>query len=166
MRFLEREVYAFAGSRRNAVGPHFFVYGRAAGNDVGQAMDRPRMGRGWYARELAGRATRKERRVRAVRGKGRTDVFLFLGKRSEGCLLCPPGGSRGRSAAIVALGIGTAAKTSRAGCGSGWSAGGNPACGGLWPPFQLIQLIYLRYLCGSVKREERMDVCFLLTLYI
>lgn len=34
---------------------------------------------------------------------------------------------------------------------------------GLWPPFQLIQLIYL---CRSVKREKRMDVCFLLTLYI
>lgn len=31
---------------------------------------------------------------------------------------------------------------------------------------QLIQLIYLRYLRGSAEREERMDVCFLLTLYI
>ena len=53
-----------------------------------------------------------------------------------------------------------------AGCGTGWSTGRNPACGGLWPPFQLIQLIYLRYLCVSAEREERMDVCFLLTLYI
>lgn len=41
----------------------------------------------------------------------------------------------------------------------------NPACGGLWP-FQLIQLIYLRYLCGSAEREKWMDVYFLLTLYI
>ena len=31
---------------------------------------------------------------------------------------------------------------------------------------QLIQLIYLRYLCGSAEREKWMDVCFLLTLYI
>ena len=39
MRFLEREVYTFAGSRRNAVGPHFFVYGRAAGASDGPAAD-------------------------------------------------------------------------------------------------------------------------------
>ena len=37
---------------------------------------------------------------------------------------------------------------------------------GLRPPFQLIQLIYLRYLCVGTEREKRMDVCFLLTLYI
>lgn len=53
----------------------------------------------------------------------------------------------------------------RTGCDTGWSTGRNPACRGLIP-FQLIQLIDLRYLCGSAEREERMDVCFLLTLYI
>ena len=42
VRFLEREVYTFAGSRRNAVGPHFFVCGRAA--EAGDG--RPQMGRG------------------------------------------------------------------------------------------------------------------------
>ena len=58
-------------------------------------------------------------------------------------------------------GIGTAENVA----GAVAALGGNPACGGLWP-FQLIQLIYLRYLCGSTEREKRMDVCFLLTLYI
>lgn len=53
----------------------------------------------------------------------------------------------------------------RTGCDTGWSTGRNPACRGLIP-FQLIQLIDLIYLCGSAEREERMDVCFLLTLYI
>ena len=60
-------------------------------------------------------------------------------------------------------GIGPAAKTSRAQL---WYGVENPARGGPWPPFQLIQLIYLRYLCVSAEREKRMDVYFLLTLYI
>ena len=99
VRFLEREVYTFAGSRRNAVGPHFFVYGKAAEDDVGQAIDRPQTGRGRRARRAAGRATRKERRVRAVRGKGKTDVFLFLGGKIRRYFLYLLDGDSSRSVA-------------------------------------------------------------------
>ena len=168
MRFLEREVYTFCGERVRGAMPWariFFVYGRAAENDVGGGRW---TGRGWAAgstrEELAGRATRKERHAK-VREK--REERCFSGERLEGCLLCPPGGSRDRVAAIAALGYRRRRENGAcAGCGTGWSTGGNPACGGLWPPFQLIQLIYLRYLCGSAEREKRMDVCFLLTLYI
>lgn len=39
------------------------------------------MDRRQHARGIADIAAREERRVRAVREKGKTDVFLFLGKR-------------------------------------------------------------------------------------
>lgn len=62
-------------------------------------------------------------------------------------------------------GIGTAAKTVRTAAQGGPATQLVEGCG-LWPPFQLIQLIDLRYLCGSAEREKWMDVCFLLTLYL
>ena len=159
MRFLEREVYTFCGERVRGAMPWariFFVYGRAAEASGGPAADWPRAAR---AKSLWAEQRGRSDTQRCAK-KGRK--MFFSGERLEGCLLCPPGGSRGRVAAIAALGYGPAAKTVRAGCGTGW----NPACGGLWPPFQLIQLIYLRYLCVSTEWEKWMDVCFLLTLYI
>lgn len=157
MRFLEREVYTFAGSRRNAVGPHFLFMGGpqkatwTAGD--GPAAD------GRHARRAAGRAIRKERHAKAREKREKRSFFFFSGERLEGCLLCPLGGGRDRAAAIAALGHRHCRENvACAGCGMGWSMGGSSACGGLWPTFQLIQLIYLRYLCRSVKREERMDV--------
>lgn len=100
MRFLEREVYTFAGSRRNAVGPHFFVCGRAAEGDVDS--------RRWTGRstceELAGRAIRKERHAKAREKREKRSFFLFLGGKIGGRLLCPLGGGRDRVAAIAALG--------------------------------------------------------------
>ena len=134
MRFLEREVYTFCGERVRGAMPWarvFFVCGRAAGDDVD--------GRRWTGRRRAAGNTREELRAEQ-RGrsdtqrcakKGRKMFFLFLGKRSEGCLLCPPGGSRGRSAAIAALGYRHRRENDAcAGCGTGWK---NPqlvaACG-------------------------------------
>lgn len=84
MCFLEREVYTFCGERvRGAMlrARIFFVYGRAAENDVDGGRWTGRVGAADGTRRIAGRAAREERRVRAVRGKGKTDVFLFLGKR-------------------------------------------------------------------------------------
>ena len=124
----------------------------------GRAMDRPQMDRGRHARRACGQSNAGGMTRKGAREKGKTDVFLFLGERSEEYLFCPPGGSRGKAAAIAALGYRRRRENNAcADCAE------NPACGGLWPPFQLI---YLRYLCGSAEREERMDVCFLLTLYI
>ena len=123
------------------------------------AGDGPAADGSWVVREeLADKAAQEERHARGVREKGRG---LFWGKIG-GVFACPPGGGRGRSVAIAALGIGVPPQNV---AGAVAALGGNPACGGLWP-FQLIQLIHLRYLCGSTEREKRMDVCFLLTLYI
>lgn len=83
VRFLEREVYTFCGFAAQCCGPAFFVYGRAAESDVD---GRRWAGRGWIASstcEVAGRATWKERRVRAVREKGRKMFFFFSRKNQE-----------------------------------------------------------------------------------
>lgn len=101
--------------------------------------------------------------TREARGKGKTDVFLFLGEKVGRYFLYLLDGDSSKGAAVAALGYRHRRKTVRA-----WTAA---RCGktqlvegcGLWPPFQLIDL---RYLCGSAEREKRMDVYFLLTLYI
>ena len=161
MRFLEREVYAFAGSRRNAVSPHFLFMG----GPRKQVMDRPQMGRGQHARGACGQSNTEGTAGKSCAGKGKTDVFFFSGKdRKDVCFVLQVEVEVGAQLSRP-WGIGTAAKTARAQLRLGWSTGGNPACRGLIPS-QLIQLIYLRYLCESVKRKKRMDVCFLLTLYI
>lgn len=126
-------------------------------------------GRRWVAggtcEELAGRATQEERHARSAKKEKRA-VFFFL-RKDQRAFACPPGGSRGRGARLLRpCGIGTAAKTVRADAAQGGPATQLIEGCGLWPPFQLIQLIDLRYLCESAEREERMDVCFLLTLYI
>ena len=161
MRFLEREVYTFAGSRRNAVGPHFFCLWEGR-------RSKWQTGRRWVAgdtrEELAGRATREERHAKAREKREKRSFFFFSGERLEGvCFVLWVEVEIGAQLSRP-WGIGTAAKTMRARAAAQGEK--NPACGGLWPPFQLIQLIYLRYLCGSAEREKRMDVCFLLTLYI
>lgn len=69
---------------------------------MGQAMDRPRMGRGQHARAV-GRATQEKRHAK-VHEKGKKDVFSFSRGKIGGRLLCPPGGDRERVAAIAALG--------------------------------------------------------------
>lgn len=133
-----------------------------------QAIDRPRMGRRRHARMAAGRAAQEERHERCAE-KGKKDVFSFSrgkdwkdvcfalwveteigSQRSRPWVWAPP---RKRRARGPQHGVETQLVEGR-------------HLGGLWPPFQLIQLIYLRYLCGSTEREKRMDVCFLLTLYI
>ena len=122
------------------------------------ASDGPAADGSWAAREeLAGRATQEERHTRGARKKGRG---LFWGKIG-GVFACPPGGVEVGAQLSRPWVQACRRKTPRAVA----TLGGNPACGGLWP-FQLIQLIHLRYLCGSAEREKRMDVCFLLTLYI
>ena len=69
------------------------------------ASDGPAADGSWAAREeLADKAAQEERHARGVREKG---SGLFWGKVG-GQLFCPPGGGRGRSVAIAALGIGTA----------------------------------------------------------
>ena len=117
VRFLEREVYTFAGSRRNAVGPHFFLF---VGGPQETTWGRRWTGRGWVAGGMR-ESSRAEQCGRSdtqrCAKKGRK---MFFGERLEGCLLCPLGGGRDRAAAIAALGMGTAAKTVRAGCGTGW----------------------------------------------
>lgn len=173
MCFLEREVYAFLstfdkrGERVRGAMPRariFFCLWEGRRRRRGQrAMDRPQMGRGRHTRRAygqgsAGRAARKR-----PAEKGKKDVFLFLEEKSEGYLLCPPSESRGRSVAIAALGRGLRRENDVcANCGTGWETQLVEGCG-LWPRTQLIDL---RYLCESAEREKRMDVCFLLTLYI
>ena len=78
----------------------------------------------------------------------------------EGCLLCPLGESSSRVAAIAALGYrhrrenGVRARN----CGTGGARVEIQLVAACGRRTQLIQLIYLRYLCGSVKRKKRMDV--------
>ena len=73
-------------------------------------------GRGWIVGSAAGRATQEERHARGVREKGRG---LFWGKIG-GVFACPPGGGRGRSVAIVALGIGVPPQNAARSCDTGW----------------------------------------------
>lgn len=91
--------------------------------------------------------------------------FFFLGEIRE--QLFSSGWKQMRKRNCCGLGV---QAPPRKWCGRSCGTGGkNPACRGLRPygrRTQLIQLIYLRYLCGSAEWEKRMDVCFLLTLYI
>ena len=125
----------------------------------GQAMDRPRMDRGQRAKSLRAeqhrRSDTREACVRREEG--------YIGERLEECLLVLQVGVEVGAQLLRPWVQACRRKTPRAQLRrETWK---NPACGGLWP-FQLIQLIHLRYLCGSTEREKRMDVCFLLTLYI
>lgn len=91
-------------------------------------------------------------------------LFFFLREKARRYFLYLLGS---RSAAIAALGHRRRENGVCADCGTGGVRVETQlveGCG-LWP-FQLIQLIDLRYLCVGTEREERMDVCFLLTLYI
>ena len=123
----------------------------------GQAMDRPQMDRGQRAKSLRAeqhrRSDTREACVRREEG--------YFGERLEECLLVLQVGVEAVAQLSRFWGIGTAENVA----GAVATLGGNPACGGHRPPFQLIQIIHLRYLCGSAEREKRMDVCFLLTLY-
>lgn len=102
----------------------------------------------------------------ACAGKGEKDVFLFLGEKIGRCFLCLLGSDSSRGAAIAALGYRHCRRGKRrAQLRHGVETQLVEDCG-LWPPFQLIQLVYLRYLYVGTEREKRMDVCFLLTLYI
>lgn len=130
--FLEREVYAFLSTFDKR------------GERVRGAMLRARifclwegrkswwwMGRGRHARTV-GRATRKERRVRAVREKGKKGSFLFLEEKIRRYLLYLLDGDSSRSVSTAALG-------NRRRRGKRRVRGPrheveNPACGGLRPP--------------------------------
>lgn len=98
-----------------------------------------------------------------MRGRKEEDCLSFSwGKIGEQLLVAVVGA---RAQLSRPQGIGTAAKQCVRSCGTGRKKTQLVEGCGLWP-FQLIQLIYLRYLCGSAEREKWMDVCFLLTLYI
>lgn len=121
-------------------------------------------GRGWVAGRHAagcGKSNTGGTACEGCAGEGKKDVFLFLEEKIKRCLPYLLGGGNSRGAAIAALGMGAAAKTMRTA-----AQGGTQLVEGCGRRTQLIQLIYLRYLCGSAEREKRMDVCFLLTLYI
>lgn len=162
MCFLEREVYAFlSGFAAQCCGPAFFCL-------WGGRRGRRWTGRRWVAGgtcELL-RAERHRRNDTQRRAKqGKRAVFFFL-RKDRRAFAYPPGGSRGRGAAVAALGY-RHRRENVAGATAAWCGKTQLVEGcGLWPPFQLIQLIYLRYLYGSAEREKWMDVCFLLTLYI
>lgn len=163
MCFLEREVYAFlSGFAAQCRGPAFFLFMGRPQNDV---RGRRWTGRRWVAgstREWLRAEQHKRSDTREMRERRGRVVFSFLGEKIRRCFLCLPGGSS-RSAAIAALEY----RHREIACAQlrhGRKTQLVEDCGP-WP-FQLIQLIYLRYLCGSAEREERMDVCFLLTLYI
>ena len=104
MCFLEREVYAFLSTfdkrgervRGAMLRARIFVYGEAA--DGPAAMDRGRHVR------AVGRATQEERHAKAVREKGKTDVFFFLRKIRRCFLSLLDGDNSSRSAVIAALG--------------------------------------------------------------
>lgn len=134
----------------------FFVYGRAAEAGNGPAADGPRAAR-------VGSRIERHRRSDTQRCAKKGRKMFFRGKDWRDVCFVLQVEVRDRVAAIAALGYRHRRENSAcAGCGTGW----NPACGGHRPPFQLIQLIYLRYLCVSTEREKWMDVYFLLTLYI
>ena len=104
--FLEREVYAFltnvvSGFAAQCCGPAFFLFIGGPQKATWTAGDGPAAGGSLAARTDCGQSntgrTTRERRAE----KGKTDVFLFLGERSEEYWLCPPDGSR--SAAIATL---------------------------------------------------------------
>ena len=79
------------------------------------AGDGPAADGSWAAREeLADKAAQEERHARGVREKGRG---LFWGKIG-GVFACPPGGGRGRSVAIAALGIGVPPQNAARSCGA------------------------------------------------
>ena len=81
------------------------------------AGDGPAADGSWAAREeLADKAAQEERHARGVREKGRG---LFWGKIG-GVFACPPGGGRGRSVAIAALGIGVPPQNAARSCDTGW----------------------------------------------
>lgn len=132
-----------------------------------RAGDGPAADGSWAARaKSCGQSnTRGATRERHAK-EGKKAIFLFLGEKIGRCFLYLLGGDSSRSAVIAALGY----RPRRENVAGAVAARRGKTqlvedCG-LWPPFQLIQLIYLRYLCGSAEREKRMDVCFLLTLYI
>lgn len=166
MCFLEREVYAFLSTfdkrgervRGAMLRARIFCLWEGRRNDVrgGQWT-----GRGWVAggtcEGLVGKAAQEERRMRDAREREEGYSWGKIG----GQLFClPSGGSR--SAAVAALGYRHRREKRCAVAARGGRTQLVEGCG-LWPPFQLIQLIYL---CESAEREKRMDVCFLLTLYI
>lgn len=151
-----------SGFAAQCCGPAFFVYGRAAEADGGPAADGSRAAReNGCGQSNAGGAARE-----SCAGKREDRCFSFSREKIRRCFLYLLGSDNSRSATTAVLGRRRRRENGAcAGCGSVWSTGGNPACSGLWP-FQLIQLIDLRYLCESAEREKRMGVCFLLTLYI
>lgn len=129
--FLERKVYAFCGFAAQCRGPAFFVYGRAAEGDVGGGRW---TGRGWIVggtrEELAGRATQKERRVRAVREKGRQMFFFFSRKDRRDICFVLQMEAEGGAQLSWPQDVGTAAENDVcADCGSAWKTQLVAACG-------------------------------------
>jgi hypothetical protein len=153
VRFLEREVYTFCGERvRGAMlRARIFLF---VGGPQGRVVDRPRMGRGQHARacgqsNIRGAARkscagkREERCFFFFSGKDWKDVCFALwveteigSQRSRPWVWAPPRKRRARN------------------CGSGGVRVETQLVEGCGRRTQLIQLIYLRYLCGSAEREK------------
>lgn len=128
-----------SGFAAQCCGPAFFVYGEAAESDVGGGRWTGRGGQrgcGARGRRSTGGATCEKR----ARG-------LSLGKTKR-CFL----GGSGKGAA------GCGCRRENSACD--WVGTQLVEGGGLWPQFQLIQLIYLRYLCGDTERREWRCPCF------
>lgn len=109
MCFLEREVYAFLstfdkrGERVRGAMPRarIFVYRRAAGEGGGPAADGPQAARA----RGRGQSSAGGMSGESCAGKGKTDVFLFLGEKiSRYFLSLLDGDNSSRSAATAALG--------------------------------------------------------------
>lgn len=174
MCFLEREVYAFLstfdkrGERVRGAMPWARIFCLWEGRRKRRgrrAMGRPRMVVGRHARRACGQSSAGRAACEGCAEKRKSDVFFFLRKRSGDAFFLLWMATIAAGAQLPRpWGIGPAAKNDVcADCGTRWNR--DPACRGLIP-FQLIQIIYLRYLCVGTEREKWMDVYFLLTLYI
>ena len=94
VRFLEREVYTFAGSRRNAAGPHFLFMGGPQ-KTTWTAGSGPAADGGTRVGSWAEQYKRND--TREVRRKGKKVISLLLGGKIGGVFACPPGGSGDRA---------------------------------------------------------------------
>ena len=91
-------------------------------------MDRPQAGRGRHARRACGQSNTEGATRKGARGKGKTDVFLFLGGKIGGRLPILWVEAEIGPQLSRPWGIGTAAKTMRARVAA---RGGKPS---LWRP--------------------------------
>ena len=99
-----------------------------------RVADRPQMGRWRHTRRACGQSDAGGTACESCAGKGKTDVFLFLGGKIGGRLPILWVEAEIGPQLSRPWGTGTAAKTMRARVAvRGGAQCGNPACGGLTP---------------------------------